>query len=97
MPPPPPTSSARTLRESRVSKNVDASDLCVKRAQKPAGPMAPHQERLTLLINARTASSAELFAGVLRWHHRAELDGTPTAGKRTVQQVVRWTRRIFRF
>ena len=50
---------------------------------------APRQERLTLLLNARTASSAELFAGILRWHHRAELAGTPTAGKRTVQQMVR--------
>jgi carboxyl-terminal processing protease len=53
------------------------------------GTAAPRQERLTLLINARTASSAELFAGVLRWHHRADLVGTPTVGKRTVQQVVR--------
>ena len=53
------------------------------------GTAAPRQERLTLLINARTASSAELFAGVLRWHHRAELVGAPTTGKRTVQQVVR--------
>ena len=53
------------------------------------GTAAPRQERLTLWINARTASSAELFAGVLRWHHRAELVGTPTTGKRTVQQVVR--------
>src|SRR5207302_1210395 len=54
-----------------------------------AGTAPPSQERLTLLINARTASSAELFAGVLRWHHRAELVGAPTTGKRTVQQVVR--------
>ncbi len=53
------------------------------------GTAAPRQERLTLLINAGTASSAELFAGVLRWHHRAELVGAPTVGKRTVQQVVR--------
>jgi hypothetical protein len=53
------------------------------------GTAAPRQERLTLLINARTASSAELFAGVLRWHHRAELIGAPTTGKHTVQQVVR--------
>src|SRR5712692_4253074 len=53
------------------------------------GTATPRQERLTLLINAHTASSAELFAGILRWHRRAELDGTPTAGKRTVQQVVR--------
>jgi hypothetical protein len=56
------------------------------------GTAAPRQERLTLLINAHTASSAELFAGVLRWHHRAELVGTPTTGKRTVQQVVRLDR-----
>ena len=53
------------------------------------GTAAPRQERLTLLINARTASSAELFAGVLRWPHRAELVGAPTTGKRTVQRVVR--------
>jgi C-terminal processing protease CtpA/Prc len=53
------------------------------------GTAAPRQERLTLWLNARTASSAELFAGVLRWHHRAELVGVPTTGKRTVQQVVR--------
>ena len=53
------------------------------------GTATPRQERLTLLINAHTASSAELFAGVLQWHRRAELVGTPTAGKRTVQQAVR--------
>ena len=53
------------------------------------GTTTPRQERLTLLLNAHTASSAELFAGILHWHHRAELAGTPTAGKRTVQQVVR--------
>ena len=54
-----------------------------------AGTVAPRQERLTILINARTASSAELFAGVLQWHYRAELSGSPTAGKRTVQSAVR--------
>src|SRR5215471_2611462 len=53
------------------------------------GTAAPRQERLTLLINAGTASSAELFAGVLQWHHRAELVGAPTTGKRTVQRAVR--------
>jgi carboxyl-terminal processing protease len=53
------------------------------------GPAAPHQERLTIVINAHTASSAELFASVLQWHHRAELVGSPTAGKRTVQRVAR--------
>jgi C-terminal processing protease CtpA/Prc len=53
------------------------------------GTTTPRQEQLMLWINARTASSAELFAGILRWHHRAELVGAPTTGKRTVQQVVR--------
>lgn len=53
------------------------------------GSAAPRQERLTIVINAGTASSAELFAGVLQWHHRAELSGSPTAGKRTVQSAVR--------
>ncbi len=54
-----------------------------------AGTTPPRQEQLTLLINARSASSAELFAGILQWYHRAELVGAPTTGKRTVQQVVR--------
>jgi hypothetical protein len=53
------------------------------------GTGEPRQERLTLVINGHTASSAELFAGVLQWHHRAELVGSPTAGKRTVQRVAR--------
>ena len=53
------------------------------------GTAPPRQERLTILINARSASSAELFAGVLQWHHRAELRGSPTAGKRTIQSAVR--------
>jgi Peptidase family S41 len=52
-------------------------------------PAEPRQERLTLVINGDTASSAELFAGVLQWHHRALLVGSPTVGKRTVQRVAR--------
>ena len=53
------------------------------------GTATVRQERLTILINAGTASSAELFAGILQWHHRATLVGSPTAGKRTVQRVAR--------
>ena len=53
------------------------------------GTAEPRQERLTLVINGQTASSAELFAGILQWHHRAELVGSPTVGKRTVQRVAR--------
>ena len=53
------------------------------------GSAEPRGERLTLVINGQTASSAELFAGILHWHGRAELVGSPTAGKRTVQRVTR--------
>ena len=47
------------------------------------------QERLTLVINGQTASSAELFAGILQWRHRAELVGSPTHGNHTIQRVAR--------
>jgi hypothetical protein len=53
------------------------------------GTAEPRQERLTLVINSRTASSAELFAGILQWHRRAVLVGSPTVGKGTVQRVAR--------
>jgi hypothetical protein len=53
------------------------------------GNAPPRREHLTLVINGRTASSAELFAGIMQWHHRAELVGAPTIGKRTVQSVTR--------
>jgi hypothetical protein len=53
------------------------------------GTAEPRQERLTLVINGDTASSAELFAGILQWHRRAVLVGSPTMGKRTVQRVAR--------
>jgi hypothetical protein len=53
------------------------------------GTAEPRQEHLTLVINGHTASSAELFAGILQWHHRAKLVGSPTVGKRTVQRVAR--------
>jgi carboxyl-terminal processing protease len=61
------------------------------------GSASPRQERLTIVINAHTASSAELFAGVLQWHHRAELVGSLTAGKRTVQRVARLDQRHLLF
>jgi C-terminal processing protease CtpA/Prc len=74
-----PSGTPLTLYEGREERTLLSA----------AGHTPPRQERLTLWINARTASSAELFAGVLRWHQRAELVGVPTTGKQTVQQVVR--------
>lgn len=36
---------------------------------------------LTVLVNEGTASAAELFAGTLQYYQRADIVGTPTAGK----------------
>ena len=46
---------------------------------------------ITVLIDARTASAAEIVAGALRDHKRALLVGEPTYGKGLVQRVVALT------
>jgi carboxyl-terminal processing protease len=42
---------------------------------------------MTVLVDARTASAAEIFAGCLRVHGRAEVVGGPTFGKQTAQAI----------
>ncbi|MEP6778502.1 MAG: S41 family peptidase [Gemmatimonadaceae bacterium] len=46
---------------------------------------------LVLLVDARTASAAEIIAAALNDHHRAMLVGEPTYGKGLVQRVVSLT------
>jgi carboxyl-terminal processing protease len=46
-----------------------------------ARPGTPHRSPLVILVDRRTASAAELFAGCLRAHGRALLFGEPTYGK----------------
>ncbi len=41
------------------------------------------------MINAQTASSAELFAGMLQWHRRAELGGSPTLASGPCNSAIR--------
>lgn len=45
-------------------------------------------EPVVVLINRGTASSAELFAGLLQYYRRALLVGTRSAGKSTVQSAI---------
>ena len=42
---------------------------------------------LAVLINENTASASEIIAGALQFNHRAELIGTPSYGKDTIQLI----------
>ena len=48
----------------------------------------PYRFPVVLLVDRRTASSAELFAGILQQQKRAFLIGTPTTGKDTIQSAI---------
>jgi len=53
-----------------------------------ANQTEPYGVPLVLLVNARTGSAAELFAGSLQEHGRAVLVGRTTYGKGAAQQLV---------
>lgn len=48
----------------------------------------PHRMPLALLVDGRTASAAELFAGCLQTHGRALLVGAGTFGKGSAQRLI---------
>jgi len=48
----------------------------------------PYRFKLAILINEKTASASEIFAGALQDHDRAEIVGEPSYGKGLVQSVL---------
>lgn len=53
----------------------------------PIGLDAGRGYPIVILVNDGSASAAEIFAGVMRDHHRAVIVGEPTYGKASVQSV----------
>jgi hypothetical protein len=48
----------------------------------------PYRFPVVLLVDRQTASSAELFSGILQQQRRAFVIGTPTAGKESIQSAI---------
>ncbi|MEO8744751.1 MAG: S41 family peptidase [Candidatus Dormiibacterota bacterium] len=70
--------SGETFELRDRSRKVERHDV----TGKPAAPNLP----LVVLVDANSASASEIVAGSLQVHHRAELVGTVTYGKGSVQQ-----------
>lgn len=66
---------------SARGRNTPAEELKV-----PEG-FTPYRFRLAVLVNGRTASAAEIFAGAIQDNDRGVLLGEPTFGKGLVQRV----------
>jgi len=70
----------RILTAKGRSKQVDSGDV------PPAA--TPYRFRLAVLMNDKTASASEIFAGALQDHDRATIVGEPSYGKGLVQSVM---------
>lgn len=66
---------------SARGRNTPAEELKV-----PEG-FAPYRFRLVVLVNGKTASAAEIFAGAIQDNDRGAVIGEPTFGKGLVQRV----------
>ena len=79
-----------------LQKGTLVASLTAKAGAKPIEHRAKHNGPfvnlpVVLLVDARTASSAEIVSAALRDQHRALLVGEPTYGKGLVQRVVALT------
>lgn len=67
---------------------LSAKGRRVDAVEKVPSPAEPFQFRLSILVNAKTASAAEIFSGAIQDHDRGIILGEQTFGKGLVQSVM---------
>ncbi len=67
-----------------IQEQFRDQEITTYRVEKPGTLM---DIPLAVLVNQHTASAAEIIAGALKEHDRAQLIGVPTFGKATIQMI----------
>jgi carboxyl-terminal processing protease len=78
--------AALFLEAGSVIFSVRGRNTPVEELKVPEG-FTPYRFRLAVLVNGKTASAAEIFAGAIQDNDRGALFGEPTFGKGLVQRV----------
>lgn len=78
--------AALFLDAGSVIFSVRGRNTPVQELKVPGG-FTPYRFRLAVLVNGKTASAAEIFAGAIQDNDRGALFGEPTFGKGLVQRV----------
>ena len=78
--------AALFLEAGSVIFSARGRNTPVEELKVPVG-FTPYRFRLAVLVNGKTASAAEIFAGAIQDNDRGALIGEPTFGKGLVQRV----------
>ncbi len=78
--------AALFLEAGSVIFSVRGRNTPIEELKVPEG-FTPYRFRLAVLVNGKTASAAEIFAGAIQDNDRGALIGEPTFGKGLVQRV----------
>jgi carboxyl-terminal processing protease len=78
--------AALFLEAGSVIFSVRGRNTPIEELKVPEG-FTPYRFRLAVLVNGKTASAAEIFAGAIQDNDRGALFGEPTFGKGLVQRV----------
>ena len=74
------------LSDGEITSLIDREDVVYEQHEAKEGDAGEYVD-LVILINGKSASASELVAGALQQNKRAELVGTPTFGKSSMQKI----------